>query len=121
LVERQPSKLEVAGSNPVSRSIPSRPAAFCFGRAHVVTHGNEALLERWRVRRSARSRSAGRTSAQGVRLMDTVLDRGKALAAWIRLDDEDWRLTVAPRVDPETQEVYGVTIYLRAGSDSAVT
>ena len=53
-------------------------------------------------------------------LMDAVLDEGRPLASWIRLDEEDWRLTVAPRVDPENAEIYGVTIYLRARSDPAV-
>jgi hypothetical protein len=121
LVERQPSKLNVAGSSPVSRSKPSRPAAFCFGRAHIVMHGNEALIERFGY-------CVGLPAREGLlalppkafALMDTVMERGKALATWIRFDDAEWRLTASPRVDPENAEVYGVTIYLRARSDPAV-
>jgi hypothetical protein len=121
LVERQPSKLNVAGSSPVSRSIPLRPAAFCFGRAHVVMHGNDALAERFGA-------CVGLSAREGLivlppkafALMDVVLESGKPLASWIRFDDEEWRLTVAPRIDPENAEVYGVTIYLRARSDPAV-
>jgi hypothetical protein len=53
-------------------------------------------------------------------LMDAVLDRGKALTSWIGLDDGDWRLTVAPRIDPVNAEIYRVTIYLGARSDPAI-
>jgi hypothetical protein len=120
LVERQPSKLDVAGSNPVSRSTPPRPAAFCFGRAHVVMHGNEALIHRFGacVGLPAREGLVG-LPANAFSVMDAVLDRGRPLATWIRFDDEEWRLTVAPRIDPENAETYGVTIYLRARSDPA--
>jgi hypothetical protein len=96
LAERQPSKLNVAGSNPVSRSNPSRPAAFCFGRAHIVMHGNEALIDRF-------GQCVGLPAREGLlvlpstafALMDAVLERGKALATWIRFDDAS--IPKAPR------------------------
>jgi hypothetical protein len=50
-------------------------------------------------------------------LLDLVLARGKPLAKWIRFAGEDWRMTVAPRTDPGTGEVYGVTFHMRARSD----
>ena len=50
-------------------------------------------------------------------LMDAVLQGGQPLATWLHGPDEDWRLTVAPRGDPETGETYGVTFHLRARSD----
>jgi hypothetical protein len=50
-------------------------------------------------------------------LLDLVLARGKPLAKWIRFAGEDWRMTVAPRTDPGTGEVYGVAFHLRARSD----
>ncbi len=49
-------------------------------------------------------------------MLDAVLSRGKPLAAWIRFAGEDWRMTVAPRVDLGG-EVYGVAFHLRAKSD----
>jgi hypothetical protein len=52
--------------------------------------------------------------------MDAVLEGGRPLAVWLPGADDDWRLTVAPRVDPETDEVYGVAIHLRARSDVPV-
>ena len=49
--------------------------------------------------------------------MDQVYDEGRPLATWLPGRDEDWRLTVAPRRDPETGETYGITFHLRARSD----
>ena len=59
--------------------------------------------------RPTRSRSSTRSSRPG-----------RPLARWIRRDDEDWRLTAAPRVDPETAETYGVAFHLRARSDMPI-
>ena len=53
-------------------------------------------------------------------LLDAVLTRGKPLARWIRFGGEEWRMTVAPRMDPGTGEVYGVAFHLRARSDVPV-
>jgi hypothetical protein len=50
-------------------------------------------------------------------VMDTVFAEGRPLATWLPGPGEDWRLTVAPRRDPETGETYGVTFHLRARSD----
>jgi hypothetical protein len=84
-------------------------------------HGNEALLERFGQCLGQPAREAlVFLPPKAFALMDAVLDRGKPLATSIQFDDADWRLTVAPRVDPETAEVYGVTIYLRARTDPAV-
>jgi hypothetical protein len=96
-----------------------RPAAICFGPGHVVVHGNPAFM-------STFGQSAVGLPAREIlvdlprtafELMDTVLDRGKPLATWLHRPDEDWRLTVAPRIDPETHETYGVSFHLRARSD----
>jgi hypothetical protein len=39
------------------------------------------------------------------------------VARWIRWSNTDWRLTVAPRADVETGDVYGVSFHLRARED----
>lgn len=57
--------------------------------------------------------------ASAFALMDTVLEGGRPLARWIRLGGSQWRMTVAPRVDLGTGEVYGVALYLRRRGDQA--
>jgi hypothetical protein len=44
---------------------------------------------------------------------DAALTNGRAVARWVTIDDEEWRVTVRPRVDPETDEVYGVAFHFR--------
>jgi len=96
-----------------------RPAAFCFGPGHVVMHGNPAF-------QASFSASAIGLPAREILVdlpnaafdvMDTVFAEGRPLATWLPGPGEDWRLTVAPRRDPETGETYGVTFHLRARSD----
>jgi hypothetical protein len=53
-------------------------------------------------------------------LFDAVLARGRPLARWISWAGEDWRLTVAPRLDRGTGEIYGVAFHMRARSDIPV-
>ena len=96
-----------------------RPAAFCYGPGHVVMHGNRAFIEAFgpgAVGLPAREILVD-VPAAAFELMDAVLAGGKPLATWLHRPDEDWRLTVAPRVDPESHETYGVTFHLRARSD----
>jgi hypothetical protein len=96
-----------------------RPAGLCRGPGHVVIYGNPAFLAAFgpqSVGVPAREGLLGLPSA-AFALMDSVLRRGQPLASWIRLGAEDWRMTVAPRLDPGTQEVYGVAFHLRARSD----
>jgi hypothetical protein len=106
------------GSNPA----PARPAAFCFGAGHMVMHGNAAF------RAAFGERAVGLPArevlldlpAEAFDLLDRVLVTGRPLARWIKRGREEWRLTAAPRVDPESNEVYGVLLHLRARSDLPV-
>jgi hypothetical protein len=52
-------------------------------------------------------------SREAFAVMDAVLTHGRPAARWVRLGGEELRLTVAPRVDPGTAEVYGVHFHLR--------
>jgi hypothetical protein len=96
-----------------------RPAAFCYGSGHVVMHGNPAFIEAFGYRAVGLPAREILVDLPGAafELMDAVLAGGKPLATWLHLDGGDWRLTVAPRIDPETHETYGVTFHLRPRSD----
>jgi hypothetical protein len=99
-----------------------RPAGMCRGQGHVVVYGNPAFVATFGAG------AVGMPAREGIvdlppsafSLLDAVLTRGKPLAKWIRLGGADWRLTVAPRVDP-AGEVYGVSFHLRERSDLPVT
>jgi len=96
-----------------------RPAAFCVGRGHVVVHGNSAFIATYGEAALGMPANEILVELPGIAfdVMDAVLEGGRPLATWLPGADEDWRLTVAPRIDPETNEVYGVSFHLRARSD----
>jgi hypothetical protein len=99
-----------------------RPAAFCLGPGHRVVHGNRAFTASFGttvIGQPARECLVD-LPPMAFELMDAVLEGGQPLAVWLPGQDEDWRLTVAPRLDPETHDVYGVAIHLRARSDVPV-
>jgi hypothetical protein len=101
---------------------PARPAAFTFGAGHLVMHGNAAF------RAAFGERSVGLPArevlldlpGEAFDLLDKVFTMGRPLARWINRGQEEWRLTAAPRVDPESNEVYGVLLHLRARTDLPV-
>jgi hypothetical protein len=96
-----------------------RPAAMCLGRGHVIVYGNPALLGAFGpgvVGVPAREGLVGLPSA-AMAVLDVVLEQGRPRARWIRWRGDEWRLTVAPRIDPETGKAYGVSLHLRARSD----
>ena len=45
-------------------------------------------------------------------VVDRVRALGRPLACWLEVGGERRRLTVTPRTDPETGEIYGVAIRL---------
>jgi hypothetical protein len=99
-----------------------RPAAMCRGAGHLVVYGNPAFIAAFgagAIGVPAREGLVGLPPA-ALSVLDAVLDRGRPLARWIRWDGDDWRLTVAPRRDPETGEAYGVSLHLRRRSDRLV-
>ena len=102
--------------------VPPRPAGFCVGPGHMVVYGNAAFVAEFGDRcvgLPAREGMLG-LPADAFAVLDAVFASGRPLARWIRRDDEDWRLTAAPRVDPETAETYGVAFHLRARSDTPI-
>ena len=55
--------------------------------------------------------------AKAFELMDLVYSTGKPGACRVTTSDGEKRLVVAPRRDPETGEIYGVTTHLRPVAD----
>jgi hypothetical protein len=113
--ERQRPDSEAAGGT-------MRPAAFCIGSGHLVVYGNDAFLKTFGVRAIGMPmREAAVDLPSGAfEVLDAVLAQGRPLACWIDIRGEPWRLTAAPRVDPETSEVYGVRVHLRERSDQPI-
>ncbi|MBP1704953.1 MAG: hypothetical protein H6Q36_692 [Chloroflexi bacterium] len=101
---------------------PPRPAAFCAGPGHVVVHGNQDFRSAFGPGCVGIPAREGLLDlpAEAFDLLDLVLAQGRPLARWITRDGGEWRITAAPRLDPETGEVYGVAFHLRARSDVPV-
>jgi PAS domain-containing protein len=100
----------------------TRPAGLCTGPGHVVAYGNPAFVATFGagvVGMPAREVMLDLPEA-AFDLLDLVYERGRPLARWIRRDGRDWRLTVTPRRDAETNRVYGVAFHLRARDDVPV-
>jgi hypothetical protein len=111
-----------AEPRPSGQGHTDRPVALCFGPGHVIVHGNPAFLAEFGegcLDLPAREGLIG-LPAEAFAVLDAVFASGRPLARWIVRDGEDWRLTVAPRVDPESGETYGVTFHLRLRSDVPV-
>lgn len=91
------------------------PAAFHFGSAHVIMHGNTAFVAafgRSAIGVPAREAMVDLPS-EAFELMDLVLKGGRPLARRIRTAAGERRLVVAARRDPDTGETYGVATHLR--------
>ncbi|MFL5721054.1 MAG: hypothetical protein ACJ778_11345 [Chloroflexota bacterium] len=81
----------------------------------MIVHGNPAFVEAFG------STAIGQPAREALldlppkafELMDLVYSTGKPGACAVTTAKGPRRLVVAPRRDPETGEVYGVTIHLR--------
>jgi hypothetical protein len=99
-----------------------RPVGLCLGPGHIVVQGNAAFVAEFGAG------SVGLPAREGMldlppdafAVLDAVFASGRPLARWIVRDGDEWRLTVAPRVDPVSGETYGVTFHLRLRSDVPV-
>jgi PAS domain-containing protein len=94
----------------------SHPAAFHYGAGHVVMYANpafEAEFGRSCLGQPAREVMLA-VPHEAFEVMDLVLRGGKPLARRVLTAAGPRRIVVAPRIDPETGEVYGVTSHLVA-------
>lgn len=95
------------------------PAAFHYGAGHMIMHGNAAFIEvfgRGVLGQPAREALLG-LPPKAFELMDLVFATGKPGACQVTTAGGPRRLIVAPRRDPETGEIYGVTTHLRPVTD----
>ena len=94
---------------------PPSPAAFHYGPGHMIVHGNPAFVELFgttAIGQPAREALLD-LPPKAFELMDLVYATGKPGACAVSTANGPRRLVVAPRRDPETGEVYGVTSHLR--------
>ena len=95
-------------------ALPQQPTALLYGPGLRIVHGNPAFLAEFgpvAVGLPAREALVGLPPLV-FDVADRVLGSGRPLACWLQVDGSRRRLTVAPRRDPETGEVYGVAIRL---------
>jgi hypothetical protein len=100
-------------SSPRTRPTAQQPAALLYGPGQRIVHGNPAFVAEFGsvVGFPAREVLMGVPTTL-FDVVDRVLEAARPLACWLEVAGERRRLTVAPRRDPETGEIYGVAIRL---------
>ena len=99
---------------PAERRAAQEPVALLYGPGQRIVHGNAAFVAEFgagKVGLPAREALLD-VPAAVFEVVDRVLAAGRPLACWLEISGERRRLTVAPRRDPETSEIYGVAIRL---------
>ena len=83
----------------------------------MIVHGNPPFLAEFGETIVGLPAAEALLALPGVAfdVIQRVYVRGTPLACWIEVSGERRRLTVAPRRDPESGEVYGVAIRLAMG------
>jgi hypothetical protein len=92
----------------------AQPVALLYGRGHKVVHANPAFVAEFGAV------PIGVPAAEALldlppivlEIVERVIAEARPLAAWVTVRGARRRLTVAPRADPETGEVYGVALRL---------
>jgi hypothetical protein len=97
-----------------ARSRAPQPVALLYGRGRLIVHANPAFVVEFGA--TCLGLPAAEALPSWPRRMFEVIDRaceaGRPLSTWVSLAGRRRRLTVAPRADVETGQVYGVAIRL---------
>jgi hypothetical protein len=93
---------------------PPQPVALLYEPGHRIVHANAAFIAEFGVIPIGVPASEALIDVPAVvfEIVDRVIVSGRPLAAWVEVRGARRRLTVAPRADPETAEVYGVALGL---------
>ncbi|HEY2916043.1 MAG TPA: hypothetical protein VGI98_02395 [Candidatus Limnocylindrales bacterium] len=97
---------------------PPQPVALLYGPGHRIVHANAAFIAEFGERGTILPIGVPAVEALldvppiVLEVVDRVLASGRPLATWVDVRGVRRRLTVAPRSDPETGEVYGVALRL---------
>jgi hypothetical protein len=103
-------------------SSPPQPVALLYGPGHRIVHANPAFVAEFG---DGGSIPVGVPASEALvdiprlilEVAERVLASGRPLATWVVVRGTRRRLTVAPRTDPETGEVYGVALRLAAAEE----
>ncbi len=103
-----------AGAPPAQPAQAAQPAALLYGPAHKIVHANAAFVVEFG------SVPIGVPAVEALldlpplvlEVVERAIAERRALACWVDVRGTRRRLTVAPRSDPETGEVYGVALRL---------
>jgi hypothetical protein len=88
--------------------------ALLYGRGHLIVHGNPAFLAEFGagVVGLPATEALPDWPSRVFHAVDRAFETGNPVAAWVTIAGARRRLTVAPRTDVETGEIYGVAIRL---------
>lgn len=98
------------------RAAVAQPVALLYGPGHRIVHANPAFVAEFgRIPIGVPAVEALIDVPPLVlEVVDRVTATARPLATWVEVRGRRRRLTVAPRTDPETGDVYGVALRLAA-------
>jgi hypothetical protein len=96
---------------------PPQSGALLYEPGHRIVHANAAFVAEFGATPIGVPAAEALVDLPPVvfEIVDRVLTAGRPLAAWIEVRGVRRRLTVAPRADVETGEIYGVALGLAGG------
>lgn len=106
-----------------ARESAQQPVVLLYGRGSRIVHANPAFAAEF---------GPGLVGLPAIEalpawpkrvfdIVERVLDGGRPLAAWVEVGGLRRRLTVAPRRDPEDDEVYGVAVRIAIDGEGAAS
>ena len=92
---------------------PQQPVALLYGRGRQIVHANPAFVAEFGACTGMPAEEALVGMPRRVfDVVDRAFETARPVATWVTIAGTRRRLTVAPRTDLETGEIYGVAIRL---------